>query len=183
MDLSVLTTTINEPVTVDECKNFMGYTETDQDELIRRMIRVARQWLEERTGLSCVSKSYKAYFEKDDRDPDGWYELPMVPVLSEPAITIEVTGISTTFQQKGLRKVWIKPDTVIGTIRVGSSGQLFYIEVTFQAGETNETANECIRRIVSSMFNNREDGSEISLSRLPFDTLRLIETLDTNTGL
>ena len=183
MDLSVLTTSITEPVTIEKVKSRMGYTEDDQDEDIYDMIRTAREWLENRTGISCVSKSYKAYFEKGDRDSDGWYELPVVPVLAAPAITMEVCGESMTFQQKGLRKVSVKPDSTFGTLRVGATAEPFYIEVTFQAGEGNHTANECIKRIVSSMFNNREDGGEISLSRLPYDTLRLIETLDTNTGL
>ena len=187
MELSVLSTTISEPVTVEDVKSFMGYTETDQDDIIQNMITVARQWLENRTGLSCVSKSYKAYFEKEDRDPEGWYELPMVPVLSTPAITVSVTGTSSTFQQKGLRKVRVKPDTVIGTLRIGATTDIFYVEITFQAGEYNETANECIKRIVSSMFNEREDGSSesgnVSASRLAYDTIRLIETIDQNTGL
>jgi len=183
MDLAVVTTLITEPVSVAQAKRFMGYTETDQDEDIQNMIRVARQWMENRTGTSCVPKSYKAYFEKGDRDPEGWYELPVAPVLSDPAITMTVCGESMTFQQKGLRTVSVKPDSTFGTIRVGATAEPFYVEVTFQAGEGNATANECIKRIVSSMFNNREDGGEISLSRLPYDTLRLIETLDTNTGL
>jgi len=183
MDLTILSTEIKEPVTVAQVKDYMGYTESDQDEVIFNMIRTARKWLEDRAGLSSVSKSYKAYFEKEDRDPDGWFELPVQPVLASPAITITVNGTSTTFQQKGLRKVLVKPDNVIGTLRIGATGTTWYMEVTFQAGETNRIAEECIKRIVSSMFNNREDGGEISLARMPYDTLRLIESLDTNTGL
>jgi hypothetical protein len=180
MDLSILTATFSEPVTVSEVKDLMGYLGTDQDARIAKLIRVAREWLESRTALSCISKSYKAYFEKGDRDSQGYYELPMSPVLSAPAITVTVCGSSTTFYQKGLNKVKVKP-TVISTISTLSDD--YYVEVTFQAGKSNQTANEIIRRITASMFNEPQDGSEISLSRLPYDTLRLIETIDQTTGL
>jgi len=84
----------------------------------------------------------------------------------------------------GLKKVRIRPDTVIGTIAIGATGEIYYVEVTFNAGEINRTANEIIKRIVSSMFNAREDGggTDVLIGRLPFDTLRLIEAIDQNTG-
>lgn len=186
MDLSVLTSSITEEVTTAEVVSMMGYLGTDQDARIARLITVAREWLENRTGLSCVSKQYKAYFEKSDRDSEGWYELPMSPVLSSPAITVTVCGVSTTFTQKGLSRVKIKPDTMIGTLQIGSSSETYYVEVTFQAGGSNATANECIRRIVASMFNEPQDGlstsGNVSVSRLAYDTLRLIETIDQTTG-
>jgi hypothetical protein len=180
MELSVLSTGLIESVSVEDCKGFMGYTPADQDITIRNMIIVARQWLENRTGLSCISKSYKAYFEKEDA-VNGWYELPMSPVLALPAITVSVCGTSMTFTQKGLRRVKIKPESYWSTI--SGTTETYYVEAIFQAGEANDTANEIIKRIVSSMFNNREDGSDISVGRLPYDTLRLIETIDQNTGL
>ena len=182
MELTVLTGPAAEPVSVAEMKTYMGYPTTDQDTEIGYMITVARQWLENRTGFSCVSKSYKAYFEKIDA-VNGWYELPVVPVLSVPAITITVCGTSTTFEQKGLRRVMVRPESTWSTIAVGSTIEIYYLEATFTAGETNATANECIRRIVTSMFNNREDGVEVKAGRLPFDTIRLIESIDQNTGL
>jgi uncharacterized phiE125 gp8 family phage protein len=185
MELSILTTPITDPVTVTQAKLFMGYPTTDQDTIIANMITVARQWLEARTGFSCVSKSYKAYFERDDA-LDNWYELPMVPVLAAPAITITVCGIATTFEQKGLRRVFIRPDTTWSTIGVGSTIEIYYLEATFQAGETSETANECIKRIVASMFNDRQDGRSsgagVSFARLPYDTIQLINSINTNTG-
>jgi hypothetical protein len=186
MELSVLTTTHAEPVAVAEVKRMMGYLGEDQDDRIARLIKVAREWLENRTALSAVSKQYKAYFNKSDRDSEGWYELPMSPVLSSPAITVSVCGVSTTFTQQGMSRVKIKPDTMIGTLQIGSSSEIYYVEVTFTAGRPNETANECIRRIAASMFNEPQDGlstsGNVSVSRLAYDTLRLIETIDQTTG-
>jgi uncharacterized phiE125 gp8 family phage protein len=182
MEVKVLSTGIIEPVSVTDCKSFMGYTGSDQDDVIRLLITVAREWLETRTALSVINKQYKAYFEKDDA-VNGWYELPFSPVQSTPAITVTVCGTSMTFTQKGLNKVKIKPESYWSTI--SGTTETYYVEVIFNAGATNETANEIIKRIVSSLFNNREDGIDpsVSVGRLPFDTLRLIETIDQNTGL
>jgi hypothetical protein len=183
MDLKVLTTEITETVTKEEIKGMIGYLGTDQDDRIDRLITVAREWLEERTGLSCIAKSYKVYFEREDADSKGWYELPMSPVASDPEITVDLCGDSSTFQQKGMNKVKIKPDDTFGTLKVGSDSDDFYLEVTFTAGASNKTADECIRRIAATMFSNPEDGSEVAAARLTFDTLRLIDTIDQNTGL
>jgi hypothetical protein len=189
MELIILDSDITEEVTAQEVKDMMGYPAgaEDQDARLGRLITVAREWLENRTGLSCVEKSYKAQFSKEERDSNGYYELPMSPVLSDPAIVVEVTGVATTFQQKGLSRVKVRPDDAIGTLRVGSSSELYYVDVTFTAGATNATANECIRRIAATMFNEPQDGAgesmNVSVSRLSYDTQRLIETIDQNTGL
>jgi len=180
MQLQVLTTSITEPVTHDEVKAFMGYplTDTSQDDLIDSMITTSREFLEQRTSLSFVSKSYKAYYEDTDCE-DGWYELPVSPVLALPAISVSMSGVVTTFQQKGLKRISIRPDSVIGTIPVGVSSAT-YMEVTFQAGETSNTANDIIKRLVSFLFNHREDGLSLSIARLPFDTLSLINSISVN---
>lgn len=183
MELKVLSSNIVEPITVADQKAFMGYTSTDQDAVIFRMIQTARAWLENRTALSLVNKQYKAYFEREDA-VNGWYELPVSPVKTTPAIAVSVCGTSTTFEQIGLQRVKIKPNTLIGTIAVGASGMIYYVEATFNAGESNNTANEILKRIVSTMFNAREDGggAEVQTGRIPYDTMRLIEAIDQNTG-
>lgn len=179
MQLSVLTTSITEPVTHDEVKSFMGFpaSDTSQDTTIDNMITVAREWVEQRTGLSLVSKSYKAYFDKEDAE-DGWYDLPVSPVLTLPVITAEMSGVSITFEQVGSKRVRIRPDTVMGTIPIGGASGVSYLEVTFQAGATNKTANQCILSVVSSMFNYREGG--VNVARIPFDTLSLIDSISVN---
>ena len=180
MQLSVLTSSITEPVTHDEVKTYMGYpaSDTSQDALIDTMITAAREWLEQRTGLSIVSKSYKVHYEKDE-DDDGWYELPRSPVLASPAITVSVCGVSTTFQQEGLTRVRVAPDNTYGTILIGSTIDVFYTEIVFQAGATNNIANLCLYNIVSTMFNFR-DSAGVNVARIPFDTLQMIDSLSIN---
>jgi hypothetical protein len=119
-------------------------------------------------------------------DSQGYFELPVSPVLSSPALVVELCGVSATFIQKGMNKVKVKPDSYIGTVRVGADADPYYLEVTFTAGESNDMANECIRRIACTMFNEPQDGAgesmNVSVSRLSYDTTRLIESIDQNTG-
>jgi hypothetical protein len=157
----------------------MGYplTDSSQDTLIDSMITSARAWLEGRTALSLVSKSYKAYFEAEDAE-DGWFELPVSPVLADPAIAVTMNGVSTTFQQRGLKTVRICPDSVISTIAVGTSFTS-YLEVVFQAGATNEQANNVLLELVSMAFNNRDSGGNPFVS-LPYDIKQRIQALSLN---
>lgn len=181
MDLKVLTSSITEPVTKAEVKIELGYPAagTTHDALIDSLITSSRMWLESRTGRSFVSKSYQAYFDKDD-EIDGWYELPLQPVLASPAIAVTVMGTVTTFQQRGLNKVFIRPDNVIGTISVGALGITYYMNVVFQAGELNIMANEIIRRIAVHLFTQKDDGVgvRVSVARLPFQTTQLINQFE-----
>jgi len=184
MELTVLSTSFSEPVTVTDIKDYIGYPKTDQDSIIAGMITTARQWLETHCALSVVNKQYKAYFEKEDAE-DGWYELPVSPVLSDPAIIVQVCGATVDHEEMGLNKKRIRPATVYGTIRIGASSVIYYVEVTFNAGKANTVADEVIKRIVTSLFNARQDGvtEEISVGRIPYDTRRLIESINENMGL
>ncbi len=180
MELIVLSQNIKEPVTVDDVKAYMGYPTGDQDALIHHLITTARVWLENRCAISVTEKDYAVYFEKDDR-MGNWYELPVSPVVGD--IVVLSGGEEVTFSKRGLKKVSISTVGLYRTVLIGehpSTG----IEVRFRAGEKNIVANEIIKRIVSTMFNSREDGGgdEVFEGRLPFDTLRLIESIDQNTG-
>ena len=184
MELKILSTSIKEPLTITEMRSFMGYPSEDQDTEIGRMITTAREWLENRCAISLVNKQYKAYFEKSDAI-NGWYELPVSPVQTSPALVVQVRGVTIEFEQMGLEIVRVRPYATFGTIGVGSTGVNWYMEVTFNAGATNNTANEILRKIVATMFNAREDGAGegVQMGRLPFDTIKLIEGINQNTGL
>lgn len=181
MELTVLSTGILEPVSVADVKDFMGYTASDQDAAIQKMITAAREWLENRCSLALISKSYKAYFTKADA-LNGWYHLPVSPVTE--ITTVEVCGVEASYDSLGMYQKKIKPYNVYGTIGVGSTTYLYYVEVTFTAGASNNTANEIIKYIVDTMFNNRDSGdSAVPIGKLPYHVQRLIESVDANTGL
>lgn len=172
---------ISEPIEVDAVKSFMGYplSETSQDETILKMITAAREWIEQRTALSLVSKKYKAYFDQEDAD-DGWFELPVSPVDLNEDITVTMNGTATTYQRRGLKIIRIYPDSVISTIAVGGSSIPSYLEVEFTAGGTNNQANQALTELASFMFNNREGGSTVSIFRLPYDLRSRINAMSVN---
>jgi hypothetical protein len=177
MELKITSSSITEPVTHDEVKTFMGYpsSDTSQDSLIDTIITSAREWFESKTGLSIVSKDYKAYFDRGDCN-EGWYELPISPVTGTPVVS--TCGTVTTYQQKGMDIVSIMPDETYGTIGIGAIASIFYVEVTFTAGATNESANLAIMGIASAMFTDR--STSVNIAKLPFSVLSLVNSLSNN---
>lgn len=179
--------TIAEPVTVKECKDYMGYSGTDQDGFIQNLITTAREFIENETGFSGVSKSYEAEFDRWDMISDdltkvgyqgwddGWYKLPFAPVTS--ITSVELSGVTTTYSQKGLKTVFIHPDTVVQT---GVSNNILQVE--FVAGEASAQFKTAVLRVVSDLFNNREDTGNVQ-SLVSFSTLRYIANLSENTSL
>jgi uncharacterized phiE125 gp8 family phage protein len=178
---------LTEPVTTAEFKTFSGYPGTDQDTLIASMITAAREFLENETGLSCISKVYEAEFDRWDMISDdltrvgysgyddGWFRLPFSPVTVITSVALG--GVTTTYSQRGLKIVEIHPDVVVQT---GTANNILAVE--FTAGEANTQIKNAILRIVLDAFNNREDYTGISLSSVSFDTQRMIANLSTNTG-
>jgi uncharacterized phiE125 gp8 family phage protein len=181
MQIKVVSSSITEPVTHATVKTFMGVlaADTSQDALIDILITAAREFFEQRTGLSVVSKSYKVYFDQSEAE-DGWYEIPVFPILATPVMIVKMNDVVTTFTQTGLTRIRIRPDSVYGTLPIGASASPSYLTAEFDAGATNATANSIIIGIVSQMFNYREDGIDISIARLPFDLVARINSLTMN---
>ncbi len=179
--------TLTEPVTTAEFKTYSGYPGTDQDTYIGELITAAREFLENETGISCVSKVYQVEFDRwdmfgDDLTgigysgyDDGWYRLPISPVTVITSVKIASTAV--TYDQRGLKVVDIHPDTVVQT---GTSSNI--LEVEFTAGEANAIIKKAVMRIVTDLFNHREDYTTVSMSSISFDTQRLISQLSTNTS-
>ena len=168
--------TITEPLTVAEIKIYLGYTATDQDGLFATLITAARQWIEDHFAFSCVSKSYTVYFNKYDSN-EGWYELPFAPVTAITTATIDSEDID--YEERGGDTREIYPNEVIST---GTTTNELVVE--FVAGATSERAKLGIYRIVSDMFNNKDDNpTNINAAKLSYDTMRYLEGLNRNTGL
>lgn len=179
---------LTEPVTASEFKTFVGYSGTDQDALIAILITAARELIENETGFSCISKVYEVEFDRYDQRGDdlttigytgydmGWFRLPFSPVTD--IASVEIGGVTTTYDQRGLKVVEIHPDSVLQT---GTSNNTLAVE--FTAGETSNRVKTAIMRVASDLFNNREDDiADVSISSLTFDTQRLIAGLSINTG-
>ena len=178
---------ISEPVTVAEFKKFIGYNTSDQDAFIQQLITAARELIESETGVSGVSKSYEVEFDRFDMITedlsrvgysgydDGWYKLPFSPVVS--ITSVELSGVITTYSQKGLKQVLIHPDIVVQT---GTNSNILQVE--FIAGEVTERFNMALLRVLSDLFNYRESFTGVSMAALSFDTHRLLSSFSNNTG-
>jgi uncharacterized phiE125 gp8 family phage protein len=181
MQIQITSSSFSEPVTIAQVKSYMGYPLTDasQDTIIQTMISGAREFIEQRTALSLVVKSYKVYFELDD-DDDGWYELPVSPVSSTPAIVVKMNGAVTTYEQKGMNIISIRPDAVSGTILIGATSTPSYLEVEFDAGQTSYTANQLLLDLVNWNFNNRDGVSGFNIASLPYDMVQRLRSISMN---
>lgn len=165
--------TITEPVTANEFKTYIGYTGTDQDTLIGEMIKAARLFLESRCSFSAISKVYQVQFERSDCN-NGWYRLPMAPVVSIDSVEIDDTAVS--YESKGLDTIEIYPEKYLST---GTADNL--LDVEFTAGASNALAKLAIMRIVSDIFNYREDfAGDVNIADLSFDTMKLVNSLNAN---
>jgi len=176
MQVKEKTGTITEPVTLAEVALYVGYSGTDQNALFTQLITAARKWIENHFAFSCVSKSYIVRFEKSDA-VDGWYELPVSPVISITSAAID--SIDVDYEEKGDETRFINSDEVMST---GTSSNELVVE--FIAGAADDMAKTGIIRIVSDMFNNKDDSPEnINAAKLSYDTMRFLEGLNHNTGL
>jgi hypothetical protein len=74
---------VEEPVTLEEVKQHLNITFTDNDSFLARLIIRCRAALEKYTGLSLVEKSIELHCDNYEGD----FELPYGPVLGDPYIT------------------------------------------------------------------------------------------------
>ena len=170
---------LTEPVTVANMEAFLGFDmDAAQETLVGTMITAARQWLENKIAVSVLSKSYEVRFYTEDA-LDRYYELPFSPVAS--ITSVEISGTSINYDEKGLDRVYIRPQSSVIT---NSTSDEAYLDCEFVAGAANTLANEVIKRIVSDMWDNRKDDLPDSPSSgLSWNTMRYIETLSNNTEL
>lgn len=85
-----------EPVSLEEAKANSRIVSDADDELIRRLIKVARTQFEEETGRQCCRATWQL---KLDEFPNGgeFIELPRPPLVSVSSITYtDTTGVSQT---------------------------------------------------------------------------------------
>ena len=171
--------TLTEPISSADIESYLGFEmTTDQKTLVSSMITSARKWLEDKTALSVLSKSYEVRFYVEDRIGD-YYELPFSPVTE--ITSVEISGTAVEYDQKGLDRIYIRPQSSIIT---NTSSDEAYLDCKFIAGASNDLTNTVIKRIVADMWDNRKDNLPDSPSAgLSWETMKYIETLNNNTKL
>ncbi|MFM9976095.1 MAG: head-tail connector protein [Beijerinckiaceae bacterium] len=79
-----------EPLSLPEIKRWLRVDHSDDDGLILGLIKAARERIEARTGRALMAQSWRIIL---DRWPgDGRILLPLMPVLSVPAVQISDTA-------------------------------------------------------------------------------------------
>ena len=171
---------ITDPVTTAEMITYLGLDSLDASNttMLGDMITAARKWIEEYTGLSMVSKTYEVRFYREDEWND-YYELPFSPVVS--ITSVDVSGTSIEYDEKGLDRVFVRPQSSIITNTVSDEA---YLDVEYIAGADNDQANLALKRLAAEMFNRRFDGvSGDPAACVSFSTMKFIETFNVNTDL
>ena len=86
--------TLVEPVDNDDLKTYLGYTQTDQDDIFDMLLTAVRKWVENYTGLSAIAKSYEVFFIPEDSF-DGWFNLPFTPFDEITTVTLDTTVLTS----------------------------------------------------------------------------------------
>lgn len=169
-ELEVSTTPTLEPVSLEDAKVFINYTDDDQDTLISSLITAAREEVERETQLALIQQTLKLYLD----DFPAWeIELRKPPVSSLTSVaytdsdgtsqTVSSANYQTDLKSYPARlwpaygKVWptdVKEDTVNA------------VTVTFVAGygatpsSVPERAKLAVMLRVRAMFDGCDSGMQ-----------------------
>ena len=170
--------TLTEPVSSAEMLTYIGLSTLDDNNtiILDDMIKAAREWLEEYTGFSILSKSYEVRYYIEDKIGE-YYELPFSPVTS--ITSVEISGTAVEYDEKGLDRKYIRPQSSIIT---NATTDEAYLDCEFIAGATSYKGNIALRRMVNDMWDNRKDDLPSAPAfGLSWRTMVYIEQLSTNT--
>ncbi|WP_343702697.1 phage head-tail connector protein [Chitinophaga sp.] len=147
-DVKVVTDVTDEPVTLQEAKDFLKISYSDEDALIEGLIMASRQLLEKLLNISIATKTLKATFTHDGCYP---YQIPYGPVgnITEAKFQYDAEDGSITTTDY----------TLIGEDFKEFKGRAGYWVVTYDAGytETPEALKQGILKQVAWMYENRGD--------------------------
>lgn len=139
---------IEEPVTVDEAKDWMRVDYEDDNDLIESMIKSARQTLEKFLNLALVDKTVS--FDAKTTCEEDSIRLPYVEDIEEITITDVDKDEEVVADNYKLRYSGVK---------VNYSG-LFGIEYDIEAGEIPEAIKEAIKMEVAERYANRGENDK-----------------------
>lgn len=163
-----------EPVSVEELKQHLNYTDSDQDQLISSYITTAREMVETDTERALITQTWTL---KIDGFPSDGIEGRLCPLGSVLSITYtDSAGDSQTLATSVYLVSGSEPWRVSlksGQVWPTTYDQKDVVTVTFTAGyggaaDVPERAKQAIRLLVGHWFQNREAvgqvGDEIVLA-------------------
>lgn len=158
--------TLAEPVSVSDFKSYIGYTGSDQDVLIAKMIKAIRRWVERYTGKCAVEKIYQAQFNEYDR-LDGKFTLPIGPV--KEVASVKINNVDTEYELSGLTESEI---LINGYVQYPVT-----VEYTASVSDCVENLELAILRLTANLFKNKRDVSEVNTQKVDFTTKQLLNAL------
>lgn len=178
MPVTVITAPTSEPVTLAEAKAQIGVTTTDDDDLITRKIRAARQHVEAMTGRTLLETTLELVL---DRFPRGALPVPRGPLASITSVkyldpdgvqqTLATTGytVDTDGDRIGPVDCWPGTASTINAVRVR------YVAGLDAADDLPEPLREAVLMMVGHLYENREASLVgVNAQDLPFGVVDLV---------
>lgn len=146
-----------EPVSLEDIKNYLRVDITDDDVLISNLIKTARDYVERITNRSIVTKKYEYIL---DAFPNGYIQLPRPPLISvEQVVYKTADGVEKVFTDY-ITDSESEPARIIAPN--GWPSESLYpvnaVKVTYQAGYSQmpESLKHAIYMLVAHWYENRQ---------------------------
>lgn len=177
LKVSLVTDAEVEPVTVQEVKDNLRVTDTDEDSLIAGLITSARMIVEQITRRSLINKTYDLYL--DAFPASEVIELPFPPLSSVTSVKyydqdnqLQTLGASNyqTDNRSAPGRIVLTED---GAWPLTEGDKVNAVEIRFIAGYGASAAavpnpiRLAIIHLVSHWFEHREPYSQASVSKIP----------------
>jgi uncharacterized phiE125 gp8 family phage protein len=169
--VSLVTAPSSEPVTLEQVKDHLRIVQGDtlQDDYLKRLIKAARQKIEDMTNRKFVTQTWNLYRDNWPGSDDDYIEIPFAPLQSVASTGVTYTKISggtTTFSSTAWDddtvseppRVILKTDSSWPTATLAA---LNPICIRCVVGYTTpslvpEPLNQAILLLVSHMYEYRE---------------------------
>jgi uncharacterized phiE125 gp8 family phage protein len=161
----IVSITGTPPVSLEEMKNYLKFTQsvTDEDILIESLVKTACEYIEKYTGYSLLEKTIEFYVTSEDLE-ERKYELPYTPHIEVATVQSEdykgvltICVLDTDYYVTGGQRKTIEFYNQTTSLQ-GDSIQRYFINVTCGFADNNlvpELLKEAIRQQVKIWFDNR----------------------------
>lgn len=180
----LVTAPTQEPVSLQEVKDFLRYYDSDEDGLILDLARSARLLVESHTQRQLVTATWKLHL---DRFPAGDIQIRKIPVTSVSSITYyDTNGTSQTWDSDEYETDML---TYPALVRAGygyyfpstRSGKLNAVTIQFVAGSSvsavDRRAKTAILLLTKHLFDNRDLVTPETLTETPMAFQALVNSL------
>lgn len=178
-----------EPVTLADAKAHLRVFNTTEDATITRMIKAAREHIEETTGRAIVTQTWKLWLDAFPRD--GKITLPRPPLIGVTAIKyVDTDGAEQTLPADVYGEY---PEGFVGTV-ARRHGKVWpatavdpkAVEIEFQAGYGATPSNvpsdlvSALLLLVDHFYHNRSETGDGPITVNPIASERLLGKFKTH---